>query len=143
MAEELSAIFSRVLRSYLPFQPLHAAGAGGRSLLPRERHHPQRHQAPVHPSGYRRELGARQARRIRVCSEGQDRFRASDILLLSETWTILRDTFELNGSFSKRSFTAKAELQPIYIKHRLKPSVESVGNVSKSRSGDSRVGCKL
>ncbi|GIY75479.1 uncharacterized protein CEXT_26901 [Caerostris extrusa] len=52
----------------------------------------------------------------------------SDILLLSETWTISRDTFELNG-FDHHHLDLSLRRPrgvSIYIKHHLKLLVESV-----------------
>ncbi|GIY25049.1 ATP-dependent DNA helicase [Caerostris extrusa] len=54
----------------------------------------------------------------------------SDILLLSETWTMLRDTFELNGFDPHHLISDLSRRRPsgvsIYIKHHLKPLVERV-----------------
>ncbi|GIY39385.1 ATP-dependent DNA helicase [Caerostris darwini] len=54
----------------------------------------------------------------------------SDILLLSETWTTLRDTFELNGFDHHHLVSDLSRRRPsgvsIYIRHHLKPLVESV-----------------
>ncbi|GIY49663.1 uncharacterized protein CDAR_29401 [Caerostris darwini] len=56
-------------------------------------------------------------------------FMNSDILLLSETWTILRDTFELNGFDHHHLVSDLSWRRPsggsIYIKHHFKPLVES------------------
>ncbi|GIY74192.1 ATP-dependent DNA helicase [Caerostris extrusa] len=53
-----------------------------------------------------------------------------DILLLSETWTILRDTFELNGFNHPHLVSDLSRRRPsgmsICIKHHLKPLVEGV-----------------
>ncbi|GIY92397.1 ATP-dependent DNA helicase [Caerostris extrusa] len=57
-------------------------------------------------------------------------FMNIDILLLSETWTILRYTFELNGFDSHHLVSNLSRRSPsgvsIYIKHHLKLLVESV-----------------
>ncbi|GIY74538.1 ATP-dependent DNA helicase [Caerostris darwini] len=57
-------------------------------------------------------------------------FMNIDILLLSETWTILRDTFELNGFDRHHLVSDLSRRRPcgvsIYIKRHLKSSVESV-----------------
>ncbi|GIY70824.1 uncharacterized protein CDAR_402451 [Caerostris darwini] len=54
----------------------------------------------------------------------------SDILLLSEMWAILKDTFELNGFYHHHLVSYLSRRRPsgvtIYIKHHLKPLVESV-----------------
>ncbi|GIY61369.1 ATP-dependent DNA helicase [Caerostris darwini] len=63
----------------------------------------------------------------------------SDILLLSETWTILRDTFELNGFDHHHLVSDLSWRRPsgvsIYIKRHLKPLVESVEMFSNQNLG--------